>query len=57
MELDPSQFLAPGSSDEESDTDDEHANSAQNGTGPSILTSLGLTHINSINTFNSHGVC
>lgn len=44
MELDPSQFLAQGSSDDESDDDE----SMQNGNGPAFLTSLGLTHINSV---------
>lgn len=57
MELDPSQFLAQGSSDDESDIDDEQsrAESLQNGNGPPILTSLGLTHINSVtpNPFQS----
>jgi hypothetical protein len=50
MELDPSQFLAQGSSDDESDNDDEQsrAESLQNGNGPSFLTSLGLTHVNSV---------
>jgi hypothetical protein len=49
MELDPSQFLAQGSSDD-SENDDERsrAESLQNGNGPSFLTSLGLTHINSV---------
>lgn len=50
MELDPSQFLAQGSSDDESEIDDEHSRSESliNGNGPPILTSLGLTHINSV---------
>jgi hypothetical protein len=51
MELDPSQFLANGSSDEDSDNDGaiQTANT-QNGNGPPILTSLGLTHVNSVST-------
>lgn len=54
LELDPSQFLAQGSSDDESDDDE----SIQNGNGPPILTSLGLTHINSVpsNPYSSHMV-
>jgi hypothetical protein len=60
MELDPSQFLAQGSSDEESENeqDVEHNGSeSQNGDGPPILTSLGLTHINSVpNPFASYAV-
>lgn len=58
MELDPSQFLALESSDDESDIDDER-DSLQNGNGPPILTSLGLTHINSIsmNPYASFAVC
>lgn len=52
MELDPSQFLAQGSSDDESDNDDDlsRAASIKNGDGPPILTSLGLTHINSVSS-------
>ncbi|KAG5683827.1 hypothetical protein PVAND_013090 [Polypedilum vanderplanki] len=54
MELDPTQFLAQGSSDEESEIDHDQ-NSSQNGDGPPILTSLGLTHINSVsNPFASY---
>lgn len=60
MELDPSQFLAQGSSDDESEIDDElsRSESLQNGNGPPILTSLGLTHINSVsaNPYGSHMV-
>lgn len=46
MELDPSQFLAQGSSDDDSENEDDE--SIKNGNGPPILTSLGLTHINSV---------
>lgn len=57
MELDPSQFLAQGSSEDETDNDDEEDSRAEgvpNGNGPPILTSLGLTHINSVpSTFSS----
>lgn len=56
MELDPSQFLAQGSSDDD-DSENENesrAESLQNGNGPSFLTSLGLTHINSV-TPNQYG--
>lgn len=60
MELDPSQFLAQGSSDEESENeqDDEQIRAKNlNGNGPPILTSLGLTHINSVqNPFASYAV-
>lgn len=60
MELDPSQFLAQGSSDDDSENehDMEHNGSeSQNGDGPPILTSLGLTHINSVsNPFASYAV-
>ena len=42
MDLDPSQFLAP------SDDEDEEP---QVENGPPILTSLGLTHINHVNSF------
>lgn len=61
MELDPSQFLAQGSSDEE-ESESEASGAVrkalpQNGNGPSILTSLGLTHINSVsNPFASYAV-
>lgn len=50
MELDPSQFLAQGSSDSDSENDDAASRTAStpNGNGPSFLTSLGLTHINSV---------
>lgn len=48
MELDPSQFLAPGSSEDESDDEDSRIEGLPNGNGPTILTSLGLTHINSV---------
>jgi hypothetical protein len=51
MELDPSQFLAQGSSEDESENDDEER--LENGNGPPILTSLGLTHVNSITPFSS----
>ncbi|CRK91218.1 CLUMA_CG004900, isoform A [Clunio marinus] len=58
MELDPSQFLAQGSSDEEEESvnEDSRAGSLLNGNGPPILTSLGLTHVNSIpsNPFASY---
>jgi hypothetical protein len=54
MELDPSQFLAQGSSDDESEDEQSRI---QNGNGPPILTSLGLTHINSVqNPFASYAV-
>ena len=66
MELDPSQFLAQGSSDEEDDGDDESDseeinNRASNGkkslTEPPILTSLGLTHVNNVqNPYSSYAV-
>lgn len=56
MDLDPSQFLATRvGSDSEDDNDDNHD---ENGTdneladGPQILTSLGLTHINHLNSAN-----
>lgn len=61
MELDPSQFLAQGSSDESENEQDDgriKTKTSQNGNdGPSILTSLGLTHINSVpNPFASYAV-
>lgn len=59
MELDPSQFLAQGSSDDDSENEQENSQnqSQQNGNGPPILTSLGLTHINSVsNPFASYAV-
>lgn len=61
MELDPSQFLAQGSSgDDESDIEEGGANNRMglpNGNGPPILTSLGLTHINSVqNPYSSYAV-
>jgi hypothetical protein len=58
MELDPSQFLAQGSSDDDdSENEDVEQNGSQNGDGPPILTSLGLTHINSVsNPFASYAV-
>jgi hypothetical protein len=52
MELDPSQFLAQDSSDEESDIDDDQ--SILNGSGPPILTSLGLTHVNTVSSSNPY---
>jgi hypothetical protein len=45
MELDPTQFLAQDSSDEDDD-EQIHSESTTNGTNPSILTSLGLQHVN-----------
>lgn len=50
LELDPSQFLAQGSSDEESENEDIQSTAAtlKSGNGPPILTSLGLTHVNSV---------
>ncbi|KAL7028030.1 hypothetical protein ACKWTF_005702 [Chironomus riparius] len=56
MELDPSQFLAQGSSDDDSENEDSrNQTQSQNGNGPPILTSLGLTHINSVsNPFASY---
>lgn len=55
MELDPSQFLAQGSSEDESDG--EVNDRLPNGNGPPILTSLGLTHINSVqNPYSSYAV-
>lgn len=49
MELDPSQFLAQGSSDEDSENEEEsRSESVQNGDGSAFLTSLGLTHVNSV---------
>lgn len=58
MELDPSQFLAQGSSDDDSENEQgNRLKSQQNGNGPPILTSLGLTHINSVsNPFSSYAV-
>lgn len=44
MELDPTQFLAQDSSDEDDD-EQSHSESTTNGTNPSILTSLGLQHV------------
>lgn len=59
MEIDPSQFLARSedeNDDDESnaddDEDDEDANGHNDNNGPPILTSLGLTHINSVNPFS-----
>lgn len=59
MEIDPSQFLARSedeNDDDESnaddDEDDEDANGHNDTNGPPILTSLGLTHINSVNPFS-----
>lgn len=56
MELDPSQFLAQGSSEDESDNENNRVG-LQNGNGPPILTSLGLTHINTVqNPYSSYAV-
>lgn len=59
MEIDPSQFLARSEDeidDDESnaddDEDDEDPNGHNDNNGPPILTSLGLTHINSVNPFS-----
>lgn len=59
MEIDPSQFLARSEDeidDDESnaddDEDDEDTNGHNDNNGPPILTSLGLTHINSVNPFS-----
>ena len=58
MEIDPSQFLASeddngdDESNAEDDDDDEDANANNDNNGPPILTSLGLTHINSVNPFS-----
>lgn len=58
MELDPIQFLAQGDSDDESDNDDEEigALAKNNGNDPSILTSLGLQHVNSGTPYGSLAV-
>jgi hypothetical protein len=58
MELDPSQFLAQGSSDDESDNEGANGRlGVPNGNGPPILTSLGLTHINTVqNPYSSYAV-
>lgn len=60
MELDPSQFLAQGSSDED-DSDGEVMTNNRLSNGnveqPTILTSLGLTHINNVqNPYSSYAV-
>lgn len=61
MELDPSQFLAQGgSSDDDNDESDneEVTNNLPNGNDPPILTSLGLTHVNSVqHPYSSYAVC
>lgn len=58
MELDPSQFLAQGSSEDESDNEVSSSRlNLPSGNGPPILTSLGLTHINSVqNPYSSYAV-
>lgn len=61
MELDPSQFLAQGSSDDDESDSGEINNRASNGkksqTEPPILTSLGLTHVNNVqNPYSSYAV-
>lgn len=58
MELDPTQFLAQDSSDDESENDDatSRLQSTKNGNNPSILTSLGLTHVNSVTPYGSLAV-
>lgn len=57
MELDPSQFLAQGSSDESDSEEASNRLGLPNGNGPPILTSLGLTHINSVqNPYSSYAV-
>lgn len=61
MELDPSQFLAQGSSDDDESDSEEINNRASNGkksqTEPPILTSLGLTHVNNVqNPYSSYAV-
>lgn len=60
MELDPSQFLAQGSSDDDDSDSEEINNRLSNGNvEPPILTSLGLTHINNVqnqNPYSSYAV-
>lgn len=55
MELDPTQFLAQDSSDDESGNEDD-VPSTKNGDNPSILASLGLTHVNSVTPYGSLAV-
>lgn len=59
MELDPTQFLAQDSSDDDSENEDDEQNrvaSTNNGNDPSILTSLGLQHVNSATPYGSLAV-
>lgn len=59
MELDPIQFLAQEDSDDDSENDDDEqigAVSKNNGNDPSILTSLGLQHVNSATPYASLAV-
>lgn len=56
MELDPIQFLAQGDSDDESENEDDDQIVSKNGNDRSILTSLGLQHVNSGTPYGSLAV-